>query len=153
MSAGIPRRETYIFPCPTCPKSATTQMGELVASLKSCGNAFTGRIWLDIEGGQYWTGNTTANKAWYQELVDACTASGYTCGVYSSASQWQVIFGSTTYSYGAASLSLWFAHYDNNASFNDFSPFGGWTAPQMKQYQGDVTVCGSDVDVNYSPYF
>jgi len=27
-------------------------------------------------------------QAWYKTLVDGCTASGYKCGVYSSASQW-----------------------------------------------------------------
>jgi len=28
---------------------------------------------------------------------------------------------------------LWYAHYDNNPSFSDFSPFGGWSKPAIKQ--------------------
>ena len=34
-----------------------------------------------------------------------------------------------------------YAHYDNKASFSDFSSFGGWKSPHAKQYQGDVTQC------------
>ncbi len=44
-----------------------------------------------------------------------------------------------------------YAHYDNDPSFDDFSGFGGWSSPSMKQYQGDQTVCGIDLDENFSP--
>lgn len=35
----------------------------------------------------------------------------------------------------------WFAglQYDGAQDFNDFSPFGGWTTPNIKQYAGDAT--------------
>ena len=46
---------------------------------------------------------------------------------------------------------LWYAHYDNKPSFSDFSSFGGWTTPYAKQYQGDYTLCGFDVDLDYAP--
>jgi hypothetical protein len=36
--------------------------------------------------------------------------------------------------------------YDGNAGFSDFSPFGGWSSPAIKQYAGDDTVCGFGVD-------
>jgi len=119
--------------------------------MKQC-TAFTGRIWLDIEGSQYWTGNAENNKAWYQNLVDSCKSSGFSCGVYTSANNWQTIFGSTSYSYGS-NLPLWYAHYDNNPSFSDFKAFGGWSKPYAKQYQGDTTMCSMGVDKNYSPNF
>jgi hypothetical protein len=151
--AGIKTRDTYLFPCPTCSSSANSQVATLVSYLNSnCQSAWSGRIWLDIEGSQYWTGNTGSNQAWYQTLVDACAANGVSCGVYSSASQWSAIFGSSSYSYGA-SLPLWYAHYDNNPSFSDFSSFGGWSSPHAKQYQGDVSLCSMGVDRNYSPGF
>lgn len=149
-SAGIAKRGTYMFPCPTCSASASSQVSQLVSSIKSCGAPFNEKIWLDIEGSQYWTGSTSSNQAWYKSLVDACKSSGYSCGVYSSSSQWSAIFGSTSFSYGA-SLPLWYAHYDNVASFSDFKAFGGWTTPHAKQYAGDVTLCSFGVDKNYSP--
>jgi hypothetical protein len=43
-----------------------------------------------------------------------------------------------------------YAHYDNNPSFSDFVPFGGWSQPTIKQFAGDQTVCGIDTDLNYS---
>ena len=153
-AAGIATRDVYLFPQPTSTtKSAATQMSELLNYLKTnCGSAWSGRVWLDIEGSQYWTTSTSSNKAFYQALVDSCSANGIRCGVYSSMSQWSSIFGSTSYSYGS-SLPLWYAHYDNNPSFSDFSPFAGWTTPHAKQYAGDVTVCSMGVDKNYSPSF
>lgn len=66
-NAGIKYRDVYLFPCPTCSKSAATQMSELVSYLNSkCKTQFSGRIWLDIEGSQYWLGNTASNQAWYK---------------------------------------------------------------------------------------
>ncbi len=48
-------------------------------------------------------------------------------------------------------LPVWYAHYDNVASFSDWSTvsFGGWSKPSMKQYQGDVTLCGCGVDKDF----
>jgi len=152
-NVGIKTRDVYIFPCPTCSKSAATQMSELVNYLNSnCKSAWSGRVWLDIEGSQYWKGDYTANKQWYQQLRDSCTTYGVRCGVYSSASQWSAIFGSLNYCYGS-DLPLWYAHYDNNPSFSDFSSFACWTTPHAKQYAGDATVCSMGVDKNYSPSF
>lgn len=154
-NAGIKTRDTYLFPCPTCSKSAATQMGELVDYLSAnCKSQWSGRIWLDIEGAQYWYSSTTSNKAFYEELVDSCATYGVACGVYASSSQWSALFGSTSYTYGN-NLPLWYAHYDNNPSFSDYSSysFGGWTEPYAKQYQGDVTTCSMGVDKNYAPNF
>lgn len=136
----------------TCSQSASAQLTSFVSYLNTtCDQGtWSGRVWLDIEGEQYWI-STSANKAWYEELVDSCVSNGIRCGVYSSWSQWEQIFGSTAYSYGA-DMPLWYAHYDNTPSFSDFSAFGGWKEPYAKQYAGDVSLCsGFDVDKNYAP--
>eukprot|EP01038_Epipyxis_sp_PR26KG_P013541 gene13541-18163_t len=152
-TAGIKKRDVYLFPSPTSSKSAATQMNELVSYLNAnCKSAWSGRVWLDIEGSQYWTGSTTNNRSWYQNLVNSCSTYGVSCGVYSSASQWSAIFGSTSYSYGST-LPLWYAHYDNKAAFSDFSAFGGWSSPHAKQYAGDTTLCSFSVDKDYAPTF
>ena len=46
-------------------------------------------------------------------------------------------------------VPLWYAHYDGVQNFNDFKDFGGWTKPNIKQYQGDVTLCGAGVDYSW----
>mmetsp|Transcript_2066 Transcript_2066/g.2030 ORF Transcript_2066/g.2030 Transcript_2066/m.2030 type:complete len:278 (-) Transcript_2066:125-958(-) len=151
-TAGIKYRDVYMFPCPTCSTSASSQLTSLVNYLNTnCASAWSGRVWLDIEGSNYWYTSTSTNKAWYQELVDSCTTNKIRCGVYSSSSQWSSIFGSTSYSYGASN-PLWYAHYDNLPAFSDFVSFGGWKTPYAKQYAGDETICGGfDVDKDYAP--
>lgn len=153
-AAGIGVRDVYMFPCPTCSASAASQVSTMVAYLSStCSAAWSGKIWLDIEGSQYWLGSASLNQAWYEALLDACAASSgskTSCGVYASSSQWAALFGSTTYSYKAGVYPLWYAHYDNNPSFSDFSAFGGWGSPTIKQYKGDTTLCSFAVDENYA---
>jgi hypothetical protein len=42
-------------------------MNSLVSYLKSnCASAWSGRVWLDIEGSQYWMSSTSSNQAWYK---------------------------------------------------------------------------------------
>lgn len=51
-------KDVYLFPDPTSSKSASTQMGELVSYLNSnCKSSWSGRVWLDVEGSQYWLGS------------------------------------------------------------------------------------------------
>ena len=87
-SAGIPHRDVYMFPCPTCSASPATQLANMVNYLNAnCSGSWTKWVWLDIEGSQYWTGSYANNKTWYQNLLNACNATaGITCGVYASAS-------------------------------------------------------------------
>ena len=151
--SGIKYRDTYLFPCPTCSKSADAQVQELVSHINAnCKSSFTGRVWLDIEGTQYWTADTNQNRAWYQSLVDACNKYAASCGIYTSKVQWDGIMGSSSYEYGS-NLPLWYAHYDGKADFSDFAAFGGWTKPYAKQYQGTTTLCSMGVDLNYIPSY
>jgi len=136
----------YLFPCPTC-GNPSSQVQAVADDLNGCG-IYGATIWLDIEGQQYWLGNTKSNRSFYQGLVDACNDSGFSCGVYSSYYQWQNVMGTTGYSYGS-DLPIWYAHYDNSQSLSDFQGFGGWNYANMKQYQGDQTVCGFGVDLDY----
>jgi GH25 family lysozyme M1 (1,4-beta-N-acetylmuramidase) len=71
---------------------------------------------------------------------------GINLGIYSSASQWKPIMGD---SHDFANLPLWYAHYDNNPSYSDFTSFGGWTKPNVKQYMGTTAICSASVDKNY----
>jgi hypothetical protein len=87
-TAGISRRDVYMFPnAASTTVSAASQLATLVSYLKStCSSAWSGFVWLDIEGTQYWTGSTSSNQAFLQSLVDSCvsTLGSSKCGVYSS---------------------------------------------------------------------
>jgi len=138
--------DVYIFPCYSCGDPAG-QIKYTIANLTSF-NANYGTVWLDIEGAQYWDSNTASNADFFQKMVDQAGSLGLTIGVYTSESQWEPIMGSYT---GGKDYPLWYAHYDNDPSVSDFSPFGGWSSPYMKQYAGTTSMCGCSVDLNYSP--
>jgi len=75
---------------------------------------------------------------------------GKTIGIFSTAKIWNSFFGNSCDIVGTGS-PLWYADYnttgnvDPTLSFADFIPFGGWTAPFIKQVGGNITVanlCG-----------
>jgi len=142
-SAGMSRVDIYMFPCPKCSATGAQQVQATVNNIKA--GTYTA-LWFDIEGPQYW-GSTSSNVAFFSSMANEASSLGLTTGVYTSASQWQPIMGSSTV---GSSQPLWYAHYDGKPSFSDFTPFNGWTTPTMKQYAGDVTVCGIDLDSDYA---
>jgi len=145
-AAGLAHVDAYIFPCFPCGDPAG-QISTMVNYLHN-NNAKFGMIWLDIEGPQYWSSDPNTNIRFINAMISQARAVGVKVGVYSSHSQWQPITGGWT---GASSLPIWYAHYDDNPSFSDWQNFGGWTRPAIKQYWGDRSLCGADVDQNWYP--
>lgn len=149
-AAGL-STDVYMFPCRG--KNATTQVNELFNGVT---NSLFSTVWIDVETnpspGCSWSGHdATTNCNFLTEAINAIQAKGKTPGVYSSATMWQSIFGSTSACATASSAPLWYAHYDNVQSFSDFKAFAGWTQPKMKQFAGDVTLCSADIDKNWHP--
>lgn len=111
-------------------------------------------VWVDVEAnpssGCKWT-DANSNCQFLQELVNALKGHGMHVGIYASSSQWQSIFGARGNCPYFTGQQLWYAHYDNNPSFSDFSSFGGWSKPNIKQYKGDTTLCGAGVDMDFYP--
>lgn len=66
-NAGIKTRDVYMFPSPTSSKTAPEQIDELARHLETnCASDWSGRIWLDIEGSQYWLESDSLNQDWYR---------------------------------------------------------------------------------------
>ena len=165
-AGGMSHVDGYIFPCFSCGNPAG-QMDAAINHLSSAGlksiprmhgsndtveyksevlGTSYGMIWLDIEGTEYWSPNQQENVNFIQALADEGIHRGVSLGVYTSKSQWTPITGNSNI---LGNLPLWYAHYDNNPSYSDFVPFGGWSSPSIKQYQGDVSLCGCALDRNY----
>lgn len=54
-SGGVTHRDTYLFPCPKCGTSGGSQIKTMVDYVNTnCKSAWSGRVWLDIEGTDYW---------------------------------------------------------------------------------------------------
>jgi len=141
--------DIYMFPCRG--KSAQSQVDQMFAAIDQ---SLWGMVWIDVEAnpssGCSWSGHdANSNCQFLTDIINAIKAKGKRPAIYSSRYMWQSIFGSFTACPSAASQQLWYAHYDNLPSFSDFSAFGGWSKPTIKQYQGDTTLCGAGVDKNF----
>ena len=107
-------------------------------------------LWYDIEH-YAWSANKANNQAFIKEMIDEGQRLGVHAGIYSSYYGWDEVVGrSWTYAHDKG-LPVWYAHYDGKAAFSDFSSFGGWSKPNMKQYLGDKSSCGVGIDYNWYP--
>jgi len=141
-AGGMSYVDGYIYPCLDCGNPAQ-QVIDTVNYLQQSGANY-GMLWFDIEGS--WADDVNTNINFIQGLIDQANAMGVHWGIYTSYSQWGPITGNTD-RFGAP--PLWYAHYDGDPSFGDFSPFGGWSKPSIKQYDGDVDFCGASLDKNF----
>lgn len=110
------------------------------------GSARVGMLWLDIEGPEYWSSTPANNVNFLHGMVNEGNARGVSMGIYTGNSQWSPIMGGSA---DFKSMPLWYAHYDNNPSFSDFTPFGGWTKPNIKLYAGTTSMCSASVDKSW----
>lgn len=146
-AAGISRVDGYIFPCFDCGQAAeqVKAAAKLLASVSSAGI-----LWYDIEPFK-WSSDHDKNRDFIKEMIDTGVSLGLHAGVYSNWNSWSEIVGSDWDYAQQKGLPIWYPHYDGVRSFSDFKSFGGWGAPSIKQYAGDKTVCGVDVDINFAP--
>lgn len=94
-------------------------------------------IWIDAEdnpsSGCSWNSySASSNCDYLNSLISAIKAKGKVPGVYTSTYMWGNIMGSSSACTSASSVPLWYAHYDNSASFGDYKKIGGWSKPAMK---------------------
>ena len=142
--------DVYIFPDTS--QSASSLISSFVNQMLSSGVLNTNMVWMDIEGPQYWSSSCTSNQNWLAEAISTIDSLYKGCGlsscvgIYASESQWSPIMCNTAQ---FSNHQLWYAHYDNSASFSDFVPFGGWSKPNIKQYQGTTYLCSTAIDKDY----
>jgi len=148
---GMTHVDVYLFPC--VGKDGPSQVTELISYLQSY-NCTYGTIWLDIEtnpsSGCGWSGSTSDNCNYIADLLKTGKDAGHAMGVYVSEYMWSSIAGSGCTAGADAGAPVWYAHYDDNPSFSDWEPFGGWNDPAMKQYTTGSS-CGIGIDYNWYP--
>eukprot|EP00211_Chloroparvula_japonica_P007554 CAMPEP_0119127324 /NCGR_PEP_ID=MMETSP1310-20130426/5923_1 /TAXON_ID=464262 /ORGANISM="Genus nov. species nov., Strain RCC2339" /LENGTH=318 /DNA_ID=CAMNT_0007117575 /DNA_START=84 /DNA_END=1037 /DNA_ORIENTATION=+ len=150
VQAGFSAADGYLFPCTSCGDPAG-QVTDTVQYLRSnCTDAWSGFLWLDIEGyGTYWGGNATVNQDFFEGLVTGCDKNGIPCGVYCSQDEWLSIMGPDYTGAADSGLPLWWVLWSGGGTYFGFVPYGGWDQPAFKQYNGDQVVCGFDVDYDW----
>ncbi|KAJ5073150.1 lysozyme protein [Anaeramoeba ignava] len=137
--------DVYIFP--DVSKDAASQIHTTVS--KAIGDGvLTGKnmIWLDIEPYK-WSSNHQTNIDFIAAMISECEkVYNIKPGIYSNWNSWSEITGGTT---RFSSYQIWYPHYDGSASFSDFEPFGGWSKPNIKQFQGTTSICGTEIDKDF----
>eukprot|EP00658_Telonema_sp_P-2_P007858 TRINITY_DN12929_c0_g1_i2.p1 TRINITY_DN12929_c0_g1~~TRINITY_DN12929_c0_g1_i2.p1 ORF type:complete len:214 (+),score=67.30 TRINITY_DN12929_c0_g1_i2:188-829(+) len=144
-AGGIPYTDVYHFPC-SFGQSAAAQVA---SDINAVGRIF-GTMWFDIETNPdsrcAWRSDKEENCKFLGELISAGHANGIKMGVYASVYMWESIMGSCTV---GSSLPLWYAHYDGRKTFSDYTRFGGWSKPSIKQYGDSVGICGINADADW----
>lgn len=110
-----------------------------------------GMVWIDVEQcSGCWSGDLAANCDYVRNLKEQAQSMGVHVGAYSSEGEWPQTVGSGCTSLD--DLALWYAHYDDDPSFDDGAyEFGGWGHPAMKQYYGDIWHCDGAIDLDWYP--
>jgi len=146
-AAGIQYVDVYIFMCPNC-KGNTPASSAVTGIINSLNGVAFGMVWFDIEQCEGCWNDAESNADFIGEAVNTAVSmlGGSRIGIYSNAYEWGQVVGGWE---GVSSFPLWYADYDGEQNYNDFSPFGGWTQPNIKQYAGDEGECGVDIDENW----
>jgi hypothetical protein len=129
------------------------------ALLDGCSNYANVRVWIQVlENGQDnygWLSDTSANQAWFEQLLTSCKNHFTHCGVMASESAWIAVFGSSTYHNADvfSGLPLWYSHTGTRASYMDFGGggvvVGAWASASMKQYDS-MDICGIKVGLDWT---
>ncbi len=103
----------------------------------------TATIWLDCE--IEYPGSPDHLTFDLVELMGLAAPGEGLVGIYTRSNWWQSFAGNTEV-FGP--WPLWDAFYNGVPNFDYFVPYGGWSAPTMKQYAVDVILDGVRVDLN-----
>jgi len=151
--AGFIKVDLYVWMCPNC--EGNTPPENLISQLvKQVGLSNFGTLWLDLEicddDPTCWV-NSTTNLNYVVSMFNAANATGAKVGIYSTAWEWEHLFGSSSSPTNFHNLPLWYANPDDVQSFSDFVPFAGWNTPTIKQYDWNGDDCNVSYDADWYP--
>ena len=149
--AGMSPIDLYFFP--DRDTDAAEQMKTFKAHVDEKNITFD-HMWLDIEmKDPYWFDSTSENRAFFTTLANTATTlfGDQLGGVYTNQNGWTEIMGDWS---GGSQFGLWWPHWDSyGESWDNFSPFCGWTKDTLvyKQFTGSHPTCDMDIDQDSYP--
>ena len=104
VEAGFEQVDVYMFPCIKC-LNFSAQVEEMLTGLE--GSEYD-RVWLDVEGAQYWTNECDTNLSYFETLLGILISriGSSRVGVYTSSHSWNELMCGK-YSPFSAILPLW----------------------------------------------
>ena len=130
----------YISPCVSCNNPAD-EVNQVYRELDDC--AIPGfdpiiNMILVVQGDGWSTKDV--NRKFISTLIDTSISLETNCAILTSKYFWGNIVG-LDFTYGSENCALYYINYNNDSSFDDFEPFGGWDWPEGKQYSQNVQEC------------
>lgn len=158
-AAGMAHVDVYAFLCPNCAYNypASSAVSSLIQQLNGVGlqgggtgQGYFGMLWFDVEQCSGCWNDGYQNSNFIMDGVQEATSLGIHVGIYSSNYEWGATTGGST---SFTAYPLWYAHYDNNPSFSDWSyeQFGGWANPSIKQFTDNGPSCYGNLDQDWYP--
>jgi len=148
LKAGFSHVDVYVFMCPNCNGNSPT--GTIQSVVDALKGVKYGELWFDIEQcSGCWSTNLGSNCNWIGQAVKEAESLKVNIGFYSNHYEWGVTVGSGCTSF--SKYPIWYADYDDQQNFNDWEAFGGWTKPEMKQYEGGIIKCNLNIDLDWYP--
>ncbi len=129
------KADLYIYPCPNC----GNPVQQVTETINNVGNRKVGRYWVFAENFQ-WKQDKNYNREFLRGMINELVRRGKQPGIYSNEYLWDILFGLDWREMGA--YPLWYKNNDGSLACRPFKPFGGWTAPVLKQY-GVSDMCGA----------
>ena len=141
-NAKLMYADVFINPCTTCNMKPEDQVKQLVEEIK--GVDF-GIMYVMVQIKDKWLPNHDENCKYVNAMIDEIARNGISPGIGSDQAEWNQIMGNSCRIQNTKTACWWDKH-DKKASFDNFKPFGGFTFPILKEYDGPENICGIEVD-------
>eukprot|EP00826_Nyctotherus_ovalis_P058019 TRINITY_DN7951_c0_g3_i1.p1 TRINITY_DN7951_c0_g3~~TRINITY_DN7951_c0_g3_i1.p1 ORF type:complete len:233 (-),score=50.11 TRINITY_DN7951_c0_g3_i1:49-747(-) len=137
--------DVFMNPCLRCSFTPEEQVRQLVKEVKD--QSFS-MLYVMVQRKDKWPPNKEANCRYINRFIDEIARNKLTPGVGSDYAEWNHIMGSSC-RIKNSNAGCWWDRHDKVQSLNNFKPFGGFTFPMLKEYDGSVNMCGVDVDLDF----
>ena len=149
-AAGMQGVDVYFFPSVGCDMEPTLQFDVTMDHLLANGVANFSTMWFDIETWEWAPPEQCSqNVEWFLPLYNHALEKlgAGRVGIYSLKSMWDDITCADSTNFTSA--KLWYARWDHQPSFANFTAFGSWTSPDSKQFTGNDFACDIHLDFDY----
>uniref|UniRef100_A0A914C0V3 Uncharacterized protein n=1 Tax=Acrobeloides nanus TaxID=290746 RepID=A0A914C0V3_9BILA len=108
-------------------------------------------MWINIDRTQPWSADQMKNRAFLTDFINTFFDLNGFVGIMTSNNSWSTIFGANFTVIDKAPFLLWINWNGIRDLTTDFTQFGGWMAPNIHEYAGNVITnsCIPGISVNF----
>lgn len=137
--------DVFMNPCPQCELKPEDQVNMLLKEI--AGTTFS-TIYVVVQPKDKWGPDKDENCRYVNAMIDEINRHEFYGGVGSDIDDWKEVVGAGCMITSEKS-GCWWDKHDKIAGFEHFKPFGGFTFPSVKEYDGPARICDTDVELNF----